>query len=216
MSFAFYVSGKASRLLKLIEKKSLLLKDTIFVINDNAPHHQLRALLSEKEIRYKEIGYKKLGLVKQEKNVYISELLLKMLKAYTVDYCFCLGSRVLTGTILKEYKHRIINFHPSVLPLFQGEKSIDQALEAGSLLMGNTAHFIDKSIDSGPIIMQSIIHRKQYETYDTVLDLQIPMIEQIYYWLINKRLIVDNNVVFVKNADYLPIVFYPAIEQIKK
>ncbi len=216
MRFAFYVSGKASRFLKLIEKKSPVLKDTIFVINDNAPHPQLHALLSEKKIRYKEISYKKLGLAKQEKNIYISELLLKMLKTYTIDYCFCFGSRVLTGAIVKEYKHRIINFHPSVLPLFPGEKSIDQALKAESFLMGNTAHFIDESVDNGPIIMQSIIHRKQYETYDTVLDLQIPMIEQIYYWLVDKRLTVDNNVVFVKNADYSSIVFYPAMEQIKK
>ena len=83
--------------------------------------------------------------------------------------------------------NRIINFHPSLLPSFPGVKAVDQALAYGTLVLGNTTHFIDEGVDTGPIIMQSILPRAAFDAYDSVLDLQVPMLTQVIRWLEEDR-----------------------------
>ncbi|HCM82161.1 MAG: Phosphoribosylglycinamide formyltransferase [Microgenomates group bacterium GW2011_GWC1_43_11] len=209
---AFYVTGSALRLLKLLKRNSVVIKDTVLVVNDDIPDVRLNALLSKNDIPYIEVNYRDLGLISDQKNIFISNLLLEKFNEYDIDYCFCFGGRILKGNLLRVYKNRIINFHPSILPSFPGIKSIDQALHKTSFLLGNTAHFIDEGIDTGPVIMQSILHRKKYATYESILGLQIPMIEQIYRWIIDNRLITINNSVDIKGADYTQTIFYPKLE----
>lgn len=212
LRLAFYVSGGASRLLRLIEKNSPIIQDTILVANDNPPNSKLSKLLYEEKIQYLEINFSDLGLKAKEKNKYLSDLLLKKLKKFRVDYCFCFGRKLLIGDLLNQYKNKIINFHPSILPIFPGENSIDQAISKNAFLLGNTAHFIDKGVDTGPIIMQSIIHSKKSSKYEDVLCQQIVMIEQIHRWIIDKRLVISKNRVTISNANYSSKVFYPNIE----
>ena len=110
------------------------------------------------------------------------------------------------------YKNKIINFHPSVLPMFPGVKSIDQALDANCFLLGNTAHFIDEGTDTGPVIMQSTLHSKTFSSYEVVLGLQLPMIYQIFCWLKENRIHVVGNKVVVEKANYNQTIFYPKLE----
>ena len=210
--FAFYVSGAASRLIKLLETHSAVIKDTILVVNDNAPNVRLGRLLLKNRFQYVEIDYKKRDLILRDKNIYISNLLFEKFKAFDIDYCFCFGGRILKGELVRAYKNKIINFHPSVLPSFPGLKAIDQALHNRSYLLGNTAHFIDEGIDTGPVIMQCILNYKNYLTYESVLSLQIPMVEQIYRWIIDKRLIMNGDEVTIRDADYASTIFYPKLE----
>ena len=212
ISFAFYVSGGAGRLLKLLETNSIVINDTTLIVNDNAPNDALESLLMKRGIKYIGVNYMDLGLVSNEKNSHISKMLLEEFRECEIDYCFCFGSIILKGDLLSVYKNKIINFHPSVLPMFPGVKSIDQALDKNAPILGNTAHFIDEGTDTGPIIMQSIVHNKNYTNYEGILDLQIPMLEQIYHWIIDKRLSVIDNKVMIKGADYKQIIFYPKLE----
>ena len=78
------------------------------------------------------------------------------------------------GKLLEAYRNKIINFHPSLLPSYPGLNAIDKAIEGNSLLLGNTAHFIDEKVDTGPIIMQSILPISLFNHYEDVLSLQIP------------------------------------------
>jgi len=94
INFAFYVSGGASRLSKLIRKDSLILINTVLVINDNAPNLKLKKLLTKKKINYVEINYEDLKLVDNEKNIHLSKLLLKKFIEYNIDYCFCFGRKI--------------------------------------------------------------------------------------------------------------------------
>jgi len=207
INFAFYVSGGASRLLKLIKKNSNVLDSTILVVNDNAPNLKLRVSLLKKKIHYIEINYENLNLIDGEKNKFLSKLLLEKFIEYNIHYCFCFGRKILTIDLLKKFKNKIINFHPSILPMFPGEKSIDKAKRSNAFLVGNTAHFVDSGIDTGPVIMQSIGYKKA--TCENILDMQIPMIEQIYKWIINNRLITGKKEVVIKNANYNQTVFFP-------
>lgn len=210
INFAFYVSGCASRLLKLIKKDSKILDNTVLVVNDNAPNLKLKASLTKKKISYVEINYENLKLVSGEKNKYFSKLLLKKFTEHNINYCFCFGRKILTEDLLKKYKNKIINFHPSILPMFPGEKSIDKAKNNNAFLVGNTAHFVDSGIDTGPVIMQSIGYNDA--TCENILDMQIPMIEQIYKWIISDRLTIKKGAVVIKNANYKQTVFFPNLE----
>lgn len=209
--FAFYVSGGASRLLKLLEKKSKIINSTFLIVNDNGPNNKLNKLSVKNKIHYIELNYVALGLIANERNKYISKLLFEKFNKFNIDYCFCFGRKILSGDLLIKYKYKIINFHPSILPMFPGEKSIDQALINRAFLLGNTAHFIDDGVDTGPIIMQSISYKNV--SCDQILDLQIPMIEQIFNWIIEDRLIIINNNVTIKKANYKPKIFFPCLEQ---
>lgn len=212
LRFAFYVSGNASRLLKVIEQYPIIIESTFLVINDEAPNEKLNSLLSSANVEYIEYSYEKKGLKGNEKNIYTSNLLLEKFKEFNIDFSFCFGSRILKGEILEVYKNRIVNFHPAILPMFPGVKSIDQALNANAFLLGNTAHFIDAGTDTGPVIMQSTLHSETYSNYEDVLGMQLPMIYQIFCWLIENRINVKGNRVIIDNANYDQPTFYPQLE----
>lgn len=62
--------------------------------------------------------------------------------------------RVLTAHFLDRYPQRIINTHPSLLPAFPGIDAPTQAIAHGVKVSGVTIHFVDSSLDGGPIIAQ--------------------------------------------------------------
>ena len=65
--------------------------------------------------------------------------------------------RVLTPTFIQKFSNRIINIHHSFLPAFVGANPYTQAYERGVKIIGATAHFVNDSLDEGPIIAQSVI-----------------------------------------------------------
>ena len=77
------------------------------------------------------------------------------LKVRRVDLvCLAGYMRVLSGEFLDAYCGRILNIHPSLLPAFPGLDAQRQALEAGQKRSGCTVHFVDETLDGGPIIAQ--------------------------------------------------------------
>ena len=77
------------------------------------------------------------------------------LRAYEVDLvCLAGYMRVLSAEFLAAYPGRILNIHPSLLPAFPGLDVQRQALAAGVKWAGCTVHFVDATLDGGPIIAQ--------------------------------------------------------------
>lgn len=69
---------------------------------------------------------------------------------------------ILKGDILKRFKNRIINIHPSLIPSFCGPnmygiKVHEAAIEYGVKVSGCTVHFVDEGTDTGPIILQRTV-----------------------------------------------------------
>jgi phosphoribosylglycinamide formyltransferase-1 len=62
--------------------------------------------------------------------------------------------RVLTPHFVDRFPYRIVNTHPSLLPAFPGANPLADALAHGVKLSGVTVHFVDASLDGGPIIAQ--------------------------------------------------------------
>jgi len=117
-----------------------------------------------------------------------SSFIYKALKKYDIEYLLCFGNKILGRKLVMEYREKLINFHPSLLPSFKGLRAIDQALESTTSFLGNTAHFIDEDIDTGSIIIQSLMLQSEYEAYEDVLELQFPMIKLILRDLLNYRI----------------------------
>ncbi len=62
--------------------------------------------------------------------------------------------RVLGPELVRAWRHKMINLHPSLLPSFRGLDGLGQALEAGVKVTGATVHIVDEGLDTGPIVAQ--------------------------------------------------------------
>ena len=71
--------------------------------------------------------------------------------------CLAGYMRVLSGEFLKAFPRRILNIHPSLLPSFPGLEAQKQALDSRSRVSGCTVHFVDETLDGGPIIAQRVV-----------------------------------------------------------
>jgi phosphoribosylglycinamide formyltransferase-1 len=71
--------------------------------------------------------------------------------------CLAGFMRVISPEFVRNYKMRIMNIHPSLLPSFPGLHAQRQALKYGVKISGCTVHFVDEGIDSGPIILQRVV-----------------------------------------------------------
>lgn len=68
--------------------------------------------------------------------------------------CLAGYMRLVGSTLLDAFRGRIINIHPSLLPLYKGARAIEQAFENGDKRYGATIHYVDESLDGGEIISQ--------------------------------------------------------------
>ncbi len=82
--------------------------------------------------------------------------------------CLAGFMRIISPEFVKKYKNRIINIHPALLPAFPGLHSQKQALEYGAKYSGCTVHFVDAGMDTGPIIIQSVVKIKEDDTEETL------------------------------------------------
>lgn len=82
--------------------------------------------------------------------------------------CLAGFMRIISPEFVKKYKNRIINIHPALLPSFPGLDAQKQAIEYGSKYSGCTVHFVDSGVDTGPIILQSIVKIRKGDTEKTL------------------------------------------------
>jgi len=64
---------------------------------------------------------------------------------------------ILGKPLLSAFKNKIINIHPALIPSFPGLHAQKQAVDFGVRVSGCTVHFVDESLDAGPIILQSAV-----------------------------------------------------------
>jgi phosphoribosylglycinamide formyltransferase-1 len=81
--------------------------------------------------------------------------ILAELKMRQIDLvCLAGYMRVLSAEFIEAYRGRILNIHPSLLPAFPGLNAQQQALAHGAKVTGCTVHYVDETLDGGPIIAQ--------------------------------------------------------------
>ncbi len=76
--------------------------------------------------------------------------------------------RILSPAFVREYRGRIMNIHPSLLPSFPGVDGVRQALDYGVKVSGCSVHFVDEGLDTGPIILQEAVPVFDHDTVETL------------------------------------------------
>lgn len=107
--------------------------------------------------------------------------LARAVDAFSPDYLFLAGfMRILTEGFIARYPRRILNIHPSLLPVFPGLHTHRRALEAGVKLHGATVHFVTPDLDHGPILVQAAVPVLADDTEDTLAGRVLAQEHRIY------------------------------------
>lgn len=92
-----------------------------------------------------------------------------LLKEKRIDLvCLAGFMRLLSPYFVNEFRNRILNIHPGLLPSFPGLEAQKQALEWGVKYSGCTVHFVDENLDAGPIIVQAVVPVRDHDTVETL------------------------------------------------
>jgi phosphoribosylglycinamide formyltransferase 1 len=94
--------------------------------------------------------------------------------------CLAGFMRIMSPEFIKYYKGRILNIHPAILPSFPGLHSQKQAIDYGVKYAGCTVHFVDEGVDTGPIILQSVVKVKDNDTEETLAKKILKQEHKIY------------------------------------
>ena len=113
--------------------------------------------------------------------------------------------RILGERFVRRYEGRMLNIHPSLLPMFPGLHTHQRALDAGCKLAGATVHFVTAELDHGPIVMQSVVPVLQGDDADALAARVLATEHRIYpcavRWFIEGALRVENGVVHHRDAE---------------
>lgn len=164
LNIAVLVSGGGTNLQSIISSiKSGFLNDVNikYVISDREGAYGIERAAKE--------GIETLVL---DRKVYKKELSAKIFEAVKsqVDFIVLAGYlSIVAEPLISEFKDRIINIHPSLIPSFCGKgiyglKVHEAAIEYGVKFSGCTVHFVDENTDTGAIILQKIVEVKNDDT----------------------------------------------------
>jgi len=93
------------------------------------------------------------------------------LNARKIDLvCLAGYMRVLSSEFIESYRGRILNIHPRLLPSFPGLNAQQQALTHGARVSGCTVHYVDETLDGGPIIEQREVAVREDDTVESLSD----------------------------------------------
>jgi phosphoribosylglycinamide formyltransferase 1 len=88
--------------------------------------------------------------------------------------------RILTPGFVEHYEGRMLNIHPSLLPLFPGLHTHEQVLEAGVKEHGATVHFVTAQLDHGPMVGQAVVPVLEGDTPQTLAARVLVQEHQLY------------------------------------
>lgn len=94
--------------------------------------------------------------------------------------CLAGYMRLLSPCFIDAFRGRILNIHPSLLPSFPGLDAQRQALEHGVKFTGCTVHFVDETLDGGPIIAQRTVPVLAGDTVETLSTRILEQEHQLY------------------------------------
>ncbi len=116
-----------------------------------------------------------------EKRQTVEKKIVRHLERRRVDIVALAGfMKLLTPWFLDAFKGPVINIHPSLLPKYPGIHGIDESYASGDAELGITIMRVDAGVDTGPVILQKSVPRKEGETRDQV-EARIHALEHEWY-----------------------------------
>jgi phosphoribosylglycinamide formyltransferase-1 len=161
INIAVFISGTGSNLKSLI-KFSKLKKSPIRIKMIISNNHKAKGL------RYSKI-YKIKKKVFDFKNTLSEKKVINELKKRDI-HLICLAGfmKILSKSFIKNFKGKILNIHPSLLPKYKGLNTHERAIRNKDKYSGCTVHFVNSRLDSGKIINQKKVRIKKIDTPKTL------------------------------------------------
>ena len=95
--------------------------------------------------------------------------IINTIKKYDVELIVMAGwMKIMSSKFVNEFKNKVINIHPSLLPSFKGNNAIQEAINNGSKITGCSVHFVEPEVDSGNIIMQAALTISKEDNLETL------------------------------------------------
>ncbi|AHA28319.1 phosphoribosylglycinamide formyltransferase [Candidatus Liberibacter americanus] len=180
-----FISGNGTNMLSIIHatKKTGYPAKVIGVISDN-PNAKGIIKAKEENIPIYTIPYNNYKSTKEHEKAIITQI--SSIKPDLI--CLAGYIRILSKEFIENYKNKILNIHPSLLPLFPGLHTHRRALKSGVKITGCTVHIVTENIDEGPIVAQAAIPILSDETEES-LSKRLLSVENILYPLALEKII---------------------------
>ena len=166
------ISGRGSNMVALAHAVS----------NGRIPNAEIAVIISDQPAaagltKAQECGLETLAIQRgrRTREEHDREIVAELRKRNVDLVCLAGYMRILSPEFLDSYRGRILNIHPSLLPAFPGLDPQKQALENGVKMSGCTVHFVDETVDGGPIVAQ---RKVPVVAGDTVESLAARILEQ--------------------------------------
>jgi formyltetrahydrofolate-dependent phosphoribosylglycinamide formyltransferase len=159
INIAIFISGTGSNLKNLINhslKENSKFKITLVISNN--PKAKGLNYTKEFKIKKKIINYS--NIKNAEKEILIE------LKKNKIDLiCFAGFMKIISKNFIKNFKGKMINIHPSLLPKYKGLNTHQRAIDNKEKYSGCTVHYVNSKLDSGKIILQKKVRILKNDTF---------------------------------------------------
>ena len=164
INIAVFVSGSGTNLQAIIDAKIELANLAVVVCNKPDAYAITRS--EKNNIPVELVNHKDF-----ETREDFEKEIIGRIEKYNIKLIVLAGfMRVLSPYLVRKFKNRIINLHPALLPSFPGIRAAKLALDYGVKYTGCTVHFVDEGVDTGPIILQSVVPIADDDTEETLLE----------------------------------------------
>jgi phosphoribosylglycinamide formyltransferase 1 len=184
---AILISGRGSNMVALadaVEDKRVPNAEITVVISDQK---DAAGLQKANERGIETVVIERRGRTREEHDREV----IAALKERAVDLiCLAGYMRILSREFVRTYRGRILNIHPSLLPSFPGLNAQKQALDYGVRISGCTVHYVDETLDGGPIIAQREVPVRYDDTVE-ILSARILAEEHKLYPEAVRRVLAD-------------------------
>lgn len=116
----------------------------------------------------------------ETKAAHESAILAKLAEISPDIICLAGYMRLLSAEFIRPYEGRILNIHPSLLPLFPGLHTHQRAIDAGMKVAGCTVHLVTEGMDEGPVLAQAVVPVLASDTADTLAARVLKQEHRIY------------------------------------
>ena len=184
-AIAVFISGRGSNLKSIIDACN----DIYFpgfisiVISDN------KNALGLEYAKKENISYKVFEISKFESKDQFEEAILNELKDRNIKLiCLAGYMKILSKNFIKDFKNKIINIHPSLLPKFKGLNTHERVIESSEVKSGCTVHYVEESLDDGEIIKQMDLDIMKDDTPEKLNERILKLEHKLYPDVIKKIL----------------------------
>jgi len=174
---AILISGRGSNMVALADA----------IDDGRIPNAEIALVISDQPAavgltRAKERGVETMVIERggRSREAHDREMVAELIARQVDLVCLAGYMRILSNEFLTSYRGRILNIHPSLLPSFPGLEAQKQALDNRAKLAGCTVHFVDETLDGGPIIAQREVPVLEDDTVESLSARILEQEHQLY------------------------------------